>query len=200
MINIWLYNKQVFCKSGNFSFFVDHIFFWNFVLLPLFIRNALVLIYHYSVAALWRRTTLLSPLLASARRTKSWSSAPVPNSPPAETKFTRSTKCQQWLSMEIRMISFKLYSEAAQERGPVFHSRADLLGHVHNPLPELPQQLRDKRTKYWFSILDWGTSAPVPIYISERWQGMVKMQEYGAKLEKVLQVPSYSQPALQFSQ
>lgn len=102
--------------------------------------------------------------------------------------------------MEIRIISFKLYSEAAQESGPVFHGRADLLGHVHNPLPELPQQLRDKRTKYWFSILDWSTSAPVPIYISERWQGLVKMQENGAKLEEVLQVPSYSQPALHFSQ
>lgn len=71
MINIWLYNKFVLCEFGNFSFFVDHIFFWNFVLLSSFIRNALVLIYHYSVAALWRRTTLLFSLLASARKTKS---------------------------------------------------------------------------------------------------------------------------------
>lgn len=71
MANIRLCNKSVFRKFENVKFFVKRIFFWNFVLLPFFIRNALILIYHYSVAALWRGTTLLSPLLASARKTKS---------------------------------------------------------------------------------------------------------------------------------
>lgn len=69
------------------------------MLLLLFIRNVLVLICRYSIGAFWARNTALSPLLASAVRTKRGYSAPVTASPPAEAKLD-STVAKQSASNE----------------------------------------------------------------------------------------------------